>query len=155
MILNSNKMEKTMVYKRKTVDTWLIGAMHDGRWIVVRENMSQDQGQISLDFCRGEYPQCDWEIRKIRSSTLGMTEDEIKAITVIFCDHDYHDTVKCNTSCPFCKQDFVVVTTLEGYIEWTSGTLIQNAMPDSTPDEREQLISGTCPKCWDIQFADD
>ena len=34
-------------------------------------------------------------------------------------------------------------------------THIQAALPDRTADERELLISGTHPACWNIAFADD
>jgi hypothetical protein len=33
------------------------------------------------------------------------------------------------------------------YDNWQGGELIQNAMPDLTPTEREQLISHLCPAC--------
>ena len=49
-------------------------------------------------------------------------------------------------TCPFCGKDHAVEVSLAGYIEWERGVLIQNAMPDLTPTEREQLISGLCPK---------
>ncbi len=32
---------------------------------------------------------------------------------------------------------------------------IQNAFPELTPDQREQIISGTHPKCWAKMFGDD
>ena len=38
--------------------------------------------------------------------------------------------------------------------DWQAGELIQNAMPNLDADSREQLISGTCPKCWDEMFGD-
>ena len=50
-------------------------------------------------------------------------------------------------TCPFCGKDHAVEVSLAGYIEWERGELIQNAMPDLTPTEREQLIYGLCPKC--------
>jgi hypothetical protein len=31
---------------------------------------------------------------------------------------------------------------------WRAGELIQNAMPDLPPRDRELLISGTCDRCW-------
>lgn len=35
---------------------------------------------------------------------------------------------------------------------WDSGTLAQVAFPSLSPNEREQLISGTCPPCFDRPF---
>ena len=57
-------------------------------------------------------------------------------------------------TCPFCSKDHAVEVSLAGYIEWERGKLIQNAMPDLTPTEREQLISGLCPKCQAEMFGD-
>lgn len=49
--------------------------------------------------------------------------------------------------CPFCGEDHAVEVDLAKFEAWQSGELIQNAMPDLTFMEREQLISGLCPKC--------
>ena len=57
-------------------------------------------------------------------------------------------------TCPFCGKDHAVEVNLAGYIEWERGELIQNAMPDLTPTEREQLISGLCPKCQAEMFGE-
>ena len=35
------------------------------------------------------------------------------------------------------------------------GELIQEALPELSADQRELLISGTCPKCWDELFPPD
>ena len=48
--------------------------------------------------------------------------------------------------CPLCGEDHTVEVNLTQYEAWQNGELIQNAMPDLTPTEREQLISGFCPK---------
>ena len=50
-------------------------------------------------------------------------------------------------TCPLCGEDHSVKVNLAQYEAWQNGKLIQNAMPDLTPVEREQLISGLCPKC--------
>lgn len=43
-----------------------------------------------------------------------------------------------------------------GQIEdWKAGTLIQNAMPDLTPDEREFMMTGVTSEEWDAEFGDD
>lgn len=38
--------------------------------------------------------------------------------------------------------------------KWQNGTLIQEAFPDMPRSQREQLISGTCPDCWDKLWKD-
>lgn len=37
----------------------------------------------------------------------------------------------------------------------SGGALIQRCLPMLSADDRERLISGTCPKCWDILFGDE
>lgn len=42
--------------------------------------------------------------------------------------------------------------TQEQIDDWKSGTLIQRAMPNLTPDEREFLISGSTAEEWNTVF---
>ena len=49
--------------------------------------------------------------------------------------------------CPFCGKTHYVEVNESAYWKWRDGMLIQNAMPDLAPTEREQLISGLCPDC--------
>lgn len=55
--------------------------------------------------------------------------------------------IDVDLTCPFCGEDHAVEVNLAEYIAWESGELIQNAMPNLSPTEREQLISHVCPKC--------
>lgn len=57
--------------------------------------------------------------------------------------------------CPFCGADHSVEVNLAQFEAWQSGELIQRAMPSLTPTEREQLISGICPKCQADVFGED
>ena len=59
------------------------------------------------------------------------------------------------TICPFCGESHVVEVVAEDYADWKNGKLIQDAMPYLTADEREMLISGICPTCWDNMFGDE
>lgn len=36
--------------------------------------------------------------------------------------------------------------------KWMNGMLIQDAFPEMPVEDRELLISGTCPECWDKLF---
>lgn len=57
------------------------------------------------------------------------------------------------TRCPFCgKSNFVEVNEAD-YLDWDDGELVQNAFPYLSADEREMLISGICPTCWDGMFG--
>lgn len=42
--------------------------------------------------------------------------------------------------------------TMDQYESWVSGTLIQNAMPGTTSEEREFIKTGMTQECWDIAF---
>ena len=57
-------------------------------------------------------------------------------------------------TCTFCRQFHLVEVDLEQLEAWRNGELIQNAMPDLTLTEREQLISGLCPKCQTEIFGE-
>jgi hypothetical protein len=54
--------------------------------------------------------------------------------------------------CSGCNQSFYLAVTDEQIRNWRGGTLIQNAMPNLSDDERELLISGTCGTCFDRMF---
>ena len=58
-------------------------------------------------------------------------------------------------TCPFCGANHEVKVDFIAYTNWLDGELIQNAMPDLTPTEREQLISRICPKCQEEVFGVD
>lgn len=49
--------------------------------------------------------------------------------------------------CVFCRKTHTVKVKASQFEAWQNGELIQNAMPDLSPTEREQLISRICPKC--------
>ena len=59
------------------------------------------------------------------------------------------------TECPWCGEEHEVEVPFEGYLAWQNGELIQVAMPQLSADEREMLISGICPKCWEKAFSDE
>ena len=59
------------------------------------------------------------------------------------------------TLCPFCGEMHEVPVNEDDYWDWQDGTSVQDAFPYLTADEREMLISGICPKCWDKTFGDD
>lgn len=59
------------------------------------------------------------------------------------------------TTCPICHCDTYLQVDAEEYARWQAGELIQVAMPYLDADEREMLISGICPTCWDDMFGDE
>lgn len=56
------------------------------------------------------------------------------------------------TTCPFCGHVNEVAVNEMDYLDWQDGELAQNAFPYLSADEREILISGICPTCWNGMF---
>ena len=55
--------------------------------------------------------------------------------------------------CKKCNGMNEIEVDFEKFIAWRSGKmLIQEALPELDADQRELLISGICPKCWDEMF---
>ena len=52
--------------------------------------------------------------------------------------------------CPFCGKRNSVVVDEEDFERYENGAKAQDAFPYLEPDERELLISGICPSCWDF-----
>ncbi len=61
--------------------------------------------------------------------------------------------VTITTTCPFCGHINEVAVNKSDYWEWQNGALVQDAFPYLTADERETLVSGICPACWDRMFS--
>lgn len=59
------------------------------------------------------------------------------------------------TRCPFCGRGNEVEVNEADYWDWDDGMLAQDAFPYLSADEREMLISGICPTCWDKMFGSD
>lgn len=57
------------------------------------------------------------------------------------------------TVCPFCGKANEVFVNEMDYLDWCDGKLAQHAFPYLSADEREMLISGICPTCWDDMFG--
>ena len=52
-------------------------------------------------------------------------------------------------TCVMCSKEGFVEVSSEGYMARKEGALIQNAFPDLDKSLREQIVSGTHPKCWE------
>jgi len=61
--------------------------------------------------------------------------------------------ITLTTTCPICGHTHEVEVLLQDYFAWESGALVQDAFPYLSDDEREMLISGICPTCWDKMFG--
>ena len=54
--------------------------------------------------------------------------------------------------CRMCQETTDLKVNFQGFVNWKSGELIQEALPELSCDERELLISGTCGTCFDELF---
>lgn len=59
------------------------------------------------------------------------------------------------TACPFCGRANEVEVNEMDYLDWQDGVLAQDAFPYLNANEREMLISGICPTCWDGMFGNE
>lgn len=57
--------------------------------------------------------------------------------------------------CPGCGEQGSLEVEEFPYLMFLLGTKVQEAFPGMAPAEREQLLSGFHPACWDIEFSDD
>ena len=57
------------------------------------------------------------------------------------------------TECPFCGCENKITVNEADYRSWRDGELAQIAFPYLSADDREMLISGICPTCWDEMFG--
>lgn len=57
------------------------------------------------------------------------------------------------TRCPFCGRGNEVEVNEADYWDWDDGELVQVAFPYLSAEEREMLISGICPTCWNETFS--
>ena len=85
----------------------------------------------------------------------GLTNNQPNVIMIIANEREvFSMKINVEITCPFCGADHTIKVKSAQYEAWQNGELIQNAMPDLTPTEREQLISGLCPRCQAEMFGD-
>lgn len=61
--------------------------------------------------------------------------------------------VKIGVTCRICDTPHIIEAPAEALQKYKDGAKIQHALPMLTPDERELLLSGTCPTCWNNMFG--
>ena len=66
-----------------------------------------------------------------------------------------HKEVCVFTTCPCCGRENEVEVNHTDYLDWQNGELAQDAFPYLSANEREMLISGCCPRCWNKMFWSD
>ena len=56
--------------------------------------------------------------------------------------------------CPFCKKTHTVNVNSADYVRFLRREcLVQDCFPYLKAEEREMLISGICPDCWNKTFS--
>jgi len=65
------------------------------------------------------------------------------------------DLMYVDRECPFCGECYRILVREVDFAAWQGGELVQNAFPYLSADEREMLISGICPECWEKMFGVD
>lgn len=58
-------------------------------------------------------------------------------------------------NCIHCGKASIVSLDVEKVIRWQGGAHVQTVWPEMTPEERELLVTGTHPECWDIMFPEE
>ena len=61
--------------------------------------------------------------------------------------------ITVTTVCPMCGDVKFFNLPADEFKTWQDGELIQRALPDLDANDRERLISGICPTCWDKMFS--
>lgn len=59
------------------------------------------------------------------------------------------------TTCPICHEAHTIMVYSDDFYAWKHGKNAQDAFGYLSAEEREMLISGICPSCWDNLFADE
>lgn len=63
---------------------------------------------------------------------------------------------KIKTQCPNCGKVHIFKVSDEQYRKYINGeSYIQNIFSELTPGEREMLITGICPECWNKIFKEE
>lgn len=57
-------------------------------------------------------------------------------------------------NCQLCNQPTIMTVNIAEFNAWRDGMLIQDAFPTMSSENRELLISGTHPECWDKMFSE-
>lgn len=63
------------------------------------------------------------------------------------------ENVTVTKTCCVCYKEASITVDRERYQQWIGGAHVQLVFPDLSADDREILISGTHPECWDVLFG--
>lgn len=63
--------------------------------------------------------------------------------------------MKIEKRCPHCGKLQTLEVNEVQFSDWLAGKNTQIAFPDLSADQREILMSGICPECWEDIFQDE
>lgn len=88
--------------------------------------------------------------------TCGAEATHVYSDSMAVCDFHYLHTQIRSKRCPSCGDTKVLTVTKAEWHSWLSDSsqLIQNVFRSLSDDDRERLITGYCPKCWDALFME-
>lgn len=55
--------------------------------------------------------------------------------------------------CFHCGQENKILVETDKLEKWRNGAYIQDAFPDLSADDRELIMTGTHPECWEEMFS--
>lgn len=61
--------------------------------------------------------------------------------------------MKLDVPCVICHETHVLEVNENDFLDWQNGKHAQDAFPYLSVNDREMLISGICPTCWDSLFG--
>ena len=64
------------------------------------------------------------------------------------------DMMEIDRTCPWCWKKNTIHVPKDKYHRWINGDLVQNCFADLSAEDREILMTGFCPKCWEAMFKD-
>lgn len=66
------------------------------------------------------------------------------------------DNGNISVRCPHCNNSYEVPITEAEFLNWDfQTTYVQDAFPQLPPEQREQLVTGICPECWNQIFPEE
>lgn len=63
--------------------------------------------------------------------------------------------VEVETTCPICHATAIILVAESDYLDWKDGKDTYECFPYLSANEREMLITGVCPICWDEMMSSD
>lgn len=87
----------------------------------------------------------------IQSGRQHVEDDEVFELVSIALEVrvGFHEIQR---TCERCGKTKSIEVETARYYAWERGLSIQAAFPDLSPPEREEIMTGYCPACWDAEF---